>query len=335
MLGGTALGTKFERKIFNVLSKEKSQENLVFSPISIEVALALGYFATRGDTRQEIGDLLDLQAESSVVEECYDNLIDGASDKYNMSIVNKIWLRKSLEVRPSFQDIAKKSFNSEVSNVDFGDSSKVVVEINHWVDEATHHKITDVVSKDCVNQDTFMVLLSAVYFKGQWEKRFKPLKTPKVFWNHGRTMITTDAMSNPRGVNIRYGEFKEISATAAEIPYKTDGLSMLILLPNEKTGLQKMEEKLALLDVLELVKDRLTSRDDCRLFLPKFNIKSDMDLVDILSKVGVHKIFTSSADFSGLLSSSDGAKASTAKHTAFIDVNEEGTEAAAATSEFT
>lgn len=317
--------------MFSVLSKEKSGENLIFSPISIEVALALGYFATKGNTRREIGDLLDLKADSSMVEQSYDKLIDGASDKYNMSIVNKIWLKKSLEVRSRFQDIAKRSFNSEVSKVDFGDSAKVVGEINDWVAEATHHKITDVISKDSVNQDTLLVLLNAVYFKGQWENKFKPSKKPGKFWNHGKTMVAVSSMSNSR--SILYGELRELNAVAVEIPYKTNRLSMLILLPTETNGLHDMEDKLASLDVLELVKDRLSHRL-VKLVLPRFTIKSEVDLVKVLAKVGVSEIFTSSADFSGLLSASgDHAKVSAAKHTAFIDVNQDGTEAAAATSE--
>ncbi|KAL5287313.1 hypothetical protein ACFFRR_008296 [Megaselia abdita] len=329
LFGGNVFGTKFERKIFNVLSKEKSQENLIFSPISIEVALALGYFATRGDTRREIGDLLDLQTDSSVVEKTYDNLIDGASEKYNMSIVNKIWLKNSLEVRSRFQEIAKRSFNSEVSNVDFGDSAKVVDDINSWIDEATHHTIQDVISKDAVNQNTLLVLLNAVYFKGQWENTFKLFKKPGRFYNHGQTIVPVNQMSTSR--NILYGELKEIDAVAVEIPYKTNGLSMLILLPKETNGLPDMEDKLASLDVLELVKNRLFHRT-IKVILPKFTINSDMDLVRVLSKVGVHKIFTSSADFSGLLSDSDDrAKVSSAKHTAFIEVNEVGTEASAST----
>lgn len=324
-------GTKFEGKIFNVLSKEKSQENLIFSPISIEVTLALGYFATRGETRREIGDLLDLEADSSVVEQDYNSLIDGAGAKYNMSIVNKIWLKKSLQVRSCFQDIAKRSFNSEVSNVDFGDSSKAVDEINDWIDKATHHKITDAIQQKSVGHDTLMVLLNVVYFKGQWENQFKASKKPGKFWNHGETLVPVNTMSNLR--SIPYGELKEINAIAVEIPYKMNGLSMLILLPKETNGLHDMEEQLASLDVLDLVKGRLNHRL-VKAVLPKFTIKNNLDLVRALSKVGVHKIFTNSADFSGLLLDNKSAKVSTAEHTAFIDVNEEGTEAAAATSEF-
>lgn len=331
LFGGVAFGTKFESRIFNVLAKEKSQQNLIFSPVSIEVALALGYFATRGDTRREIGDLLDLQADSLVVEQAYDKLIDGVSEKYNMSIVNKIWLKQSFEVRSVFHDIAKKSFNSEVSSVDFRDSSRVVDEINDWIDEATHHKITNVVSSDSVNKDTLLVLLNAVYFKGRWEEPFKAWGNPGKFWNHGQTMVNASIMVRTR--RFRYGELKEINAVAAEIPYNTDGLSMLILLPKAMNGLKEMEDKLASLDVLELVKNRL-SHSICKIVLPKFTIKSDMDLVEVLSGIGVQKIFSNSADFSGLLSDSERAKVTTAKHTAFIDVNEEGTEAAATTSEF-
>lgn len=331
LFGGAAVGTKFENRIFNVLAREKSRENLIFSPTSIEVALALGYFATRGDTRREIGDLLDLKSDSLVVEQAYDKFIDGVSEKYNMSIVNKIWLKKSFEVRSRFHDIAKKAFNSEVSSVDFSDSAKVVDEINNWIDTATHHKITNVVSRDSVHQDTLLVLLNAVYFKGQWEEPFKSWGTPGKFWNHGQTKVNASIMVRTR--SFQYGELKEINAIAVEIPYKTDGLSMLILLPKEINGLQDMEEKLASLDVLELVKDRL-SHSFCRIVLPKFIIKSELDLIEVLSGIGVQKIFSNSADFSGLLSDTERAKVTTAKHTAFIDVNEAGTEAAATTSEF-
>lgn len=330
MLFTLVLGTNFERKIFNVLSKEKSQENLIFSPISIEVALALGYFATKGETRQEIGDLLDLQTDSSRVENIYDNLIDGAGLKYNMSIVNKIWVQKSLEVRPRFQEIAKRSFNSEVSNVDFHDGARVVEEINSWVAQATHNKITDIVQS--IRSDTLLILLNAVYFKGLWENMFKASKKPGKFWNHGHTMTSVSTMANAR--YIRYAELKEINAIAVEISYKTDGLSMLILLPTEINGLRDMEDKLASLDLLDLVKDRLSHRL-VKVVMPKFTIKNEMDLVDVLSKIGVKKIFSSAGDFGGLLTDSGAATVTSATHSAFIDVNESGTEAAAATSEYT
>lgn len=295
------------------------------------MALALGYFATKGETKQEIGELLRLHTNSSLVEQIYDNLIDGANEKYNMSIVNKIWLRKSFNVRPEFQDVARKSFNSEVSNVDFDDLDGTIGEINNWIDKATHHKITKAVSKDCLNKDTLMVLLNAVYFKGKWQEPFKSWKTLGKFWNHGQTMINTKVMKCNRVV--LYAELNELNAVAAEIPYNVEGLSMLILLPIEANGLQDMERKLASLDLLELVKHRLHPSRRI-VILPKFTVKSDFDLVDVLSKLGVQKIFTDTADFSGLLSDSENAKVSTAKHTAFIDVNQDGTEAAASTSEF-
>lgn len=312
------------------MSNEKSSENLIFSPISIEVALALGYFATTGETRAEIGNLLDLHGNSSEVERLYDSVIDGAKDKYQMKILSKIWVDESLKVRPRFQRIAKKSFNSEVSNGDFTNSRKVAGEINKWVAQKTNNKIQNIISEESVNQDTLLVLLNAVYFKSEWEHLFKLQKRPGRFWNNGENMVEVLTMSSTR--NYLYGYLKELNSFAIEIPYKNNELKMMMILPREKNGLQELEDKLNNINFMDLMKTRMTYRE-VKVILPKFTINNEFDLVQVLSKIGVNKIFVNSGDFGGLFESPRTTKVSSAKHSVFIDVNETGTEAAAATSE--
>ncbi|MEK7483152.1 MAG: serpin family protein [Planctomycetota bacterium] len=308
-----------------------NKTNLFFSPYSISTAFAMTYAGARGETARQIAQVLCFPADESIhasfarLEEHLEK--NTLPEKLSLSVANALWPAEKLPLLPAFLDLTKKYYGAAVFPLDFGNAQSACDKINHWVEEKTQNKIKDLVSPDVVNSATELVLTNAIYFKGNWKYSFDPKDTgPAPFW------ITADksvevSMMHLKNTKIRFMENETLQMI--ELPYQGESISMKILLPRDKKSWSAFEQSVRS-ENLNLWQQELHLQK-IPVALPKFKMTLRFNLADTLEQMGIVDAFHGGkADFSGM----DGAHSlfiSAVIHQAFVEVNEEGTEAAAAT----
>ncbi|XP_037825047.1 serine protease inhibitor 42Dd isoform X2 [Lucilia sericata] len=326
----------FAADLFSVIVDNKINENIVYSPASIQTCLALAFTGAEGETAEEMRKVLKLGlGNKTQVAEKYGEFLKAAFKPRQsnekgpqLKMANRVYVNNEIKLLPQFNKIAQDYFQSQAENVDFSQREAVVEQINNWVAQQTENKIKDLLTPDALNDDTSAVLVNAIYFKGKWLHPFSEITTSKAdFHLNSKQKLEVDTMYTDD--RFGYVELPELEATALEMPYENSDLSMLIILPKQIDGLEKLESNLKGLDLNDITSKMLVESVD--VFLPKFRIEFDIDLKEPLKKMGMSSIFSSSANFSGLFDTSVPHKISDVKHKAFLDVNEAGSEAAAAT----
>jgi serpin B len=325
----SASSGRFSTKLYkNIAGRESG--NIIMSPLSIQSAVSLLYFGATGATETEMKQSLEYnRINKTQAAESFSQLSDKIKSTDGLDIANKIFIRNGLSVKPSFNEIARESFSSETQSVNFQDKIQAAAIINNWVESKTNNKIKDLVKSDSLTSDTTVVLVNAIYFKGIWAYKFNKLATiPMPFYLNEQDTVETDFMSLKK--NLPYAQLPELGATALELPYKDSDISMMIILPDSKTGLLALENKINELNLFQ-VSSRFSNNQKVVVLIPKFKIETEIDLKDPLTELGMKRIFSNNAEFNNLVANSAPLKISKAVHKAFIEVNEEGTEAAAAT----
>lgn len=288
------------------------------------------YMAAGGRTYEEIGNVLKYGAKGNKEEVCkiFQDILEGTEKETGLEIANRIYVMTNYKLKSTFNELTAKHFKSGVESLNFAQSAASAKQINTWVEEKTHDKIKDLISADMLNGDTRAVLVNAIYFKGKWLHPFnKGLTYPMPFWTTPTQSVDVDMMTIKK--RFKYGSLDKFDATALEMEYKDSNISMLFILPNKKDGLKALEEKIHEIDLKEV--DSQMHQQEVEVFLPKFEFEFTKELNDVLSKLGMATAFSNAADFSGLLDSPEPLKISKVVHKAFIKVDEEGAEAAAAT----
>ncbi|CAL1297717.1 unnamed protein product [Larinioides sclopetarius] len=250
-----------------------------------------------------------------------------SSDGYVLNTANAVLVDKHLELLNEYRSNVQQLYKADVRDVDFvKDSSAVVNEINAWVREMTNGKIEKLF--DQLSPSTVLALLNAVYFKGTWKKQFEPSKTrDEVFYNNG---LESEGKSVPlMHLTSRFPYASVDNFQALELPYKGENISMVILLPNQRDGLRALENSLTPEKLAEI--QRRLYRTKVEVSLPKFKMEFQKELSPEVKALGANQIFSAgSADFSGMTPSKN-VFVSQVIHKAIIEVNEEGSEAAAVT----
>lgn len=189
---------------------------------------------------------------------------------------------KNYSVKKAFNDVATKSFASEAQSLDFSQNDQSAATINGWVEDHTNNKIKDLIKADTLDADTRMVLVNAIYFKGFWTHQFKPSDTFKApFYLNDQDTVNVDFMKIKK--HFKYGALADLDATAIELPYKDSDITMLIILPNKKTGLSALEAKLNTVDLGD-ISNQLYSQE-VNVEIPKFKIEFEVTLNEPLQKV--------------------------------------------------
>ena len=326
-----AANTEFAVDLYMELCKSQPS-NIFFSPVSISLALAMAYLGAREKTAAEMKQTLKLTALSDEdVHEGYKtmNKVLQGGRSYTLQTANRIFARKSYTFLQDFLDATKKFYNAEAQVLDFaGDAEGSRDTINSWVEDQTASKIQNSLPEGSLDGDTAMVLVNAIYFKGDWLEKFDTK-----FTESGKFNVTAanavDVQMKFQKEKMPFGMNEELDCKIVELPYVKRELSMFIILPNQVNGLGELEKK-----ITSEVLQKLTSemrKVEVRLSLPKFKLEHQFSVKDKLMARGMKDFFTAGkAD----LSKMDGTKqlyASDVIHKAFIEVNEKGTEAAAAT----
>ncbi|MFO7903947.1 MAG: serpin family protein [Pirellulaceae bacterium] len=305
--------------------------NLFFSPASISTALAMTYAGAEGETEQEMAETLNFDLPEDQVHSAFASLMSllGAppDESYELRVANRLWGQEDYGFLPAYLETTRENYGAELAQVDFvNKTGQVRKEINAWIEEQTNNKIKDLLPPGSVDRLTRLVLTNAVYFKGKWEHEFdKEATRDAPFTVSPDEQVEVPLMFQKR--KFKYGETAELQLL--EMGYQGQDLSMLLLLPKKVDDLAAIEEKLSG-ENLEKWSAGMRKKE-VRTYIPRFELTEEFQLNSMLSALGMPSAFEPGrADFSGMNGKKD-LYITAALHKAFVDVNEEGTEAAGAT----
>ncbi|HTV15530.1 MAG TPA: serpin family protein [Acidobacteriaceae bacterium] len=309
--------------------------NLFFSPESISTAFAMAYAGARGETAAQMAQVFHFTLPPDQLHPAMGALLAAMNTQhqdYELRVADALWAQQDAHFLPGYLKLMQDDYGAGLRRVDFVSSPEVVRgTINRWVEQETNNRIQNLIGPGVLTPATRMVLTNAIYFKGTWLKPFeKGVTQDEDFYLSASQPVKTPLMHRNGGY-LYYdgGTFQEL-----ELPYKSgdkgDELAMVVLLPKDKDGLAALEEQFTAAAAAEWI-DRLEPVERVILTLPRFTMTQQLELSGTLAAMGMPQAFTGSADFSGMTGKRE-FTISAAIHKAFIDVNEQGTEAAAATS---
>jgi len=322
--------TDFAFDVYRVISS--TGDNLFFSPYSISSALSMTYAGARGETEKQMADTLRYRLSQALLHPAFNTLdiqLSQQSDEdengFKLNIVNAIWGQKDFPFLNSFLDVLAEEYGAGLRITDFAqEPEKSRLAINDWVSQQTADKINDLIPQGVINKATRLVLSNAVYFKAAWQAQFNEDATyDGVFYMDNNDTVKVPMMT--KTTSFRYT--REDGYQAIELPYEGGEISMVILMP-DRGRFDEVERNLDT-DMVNGALSNIQSRE-ISLSLPRFEFESGFNLKDALIQLGMVDAFSENADFSGMTGNRD-LFISDVVHKAFISVNEEGTEAAAAT----
>ncbi|NXT88003.1 SPB10 protein, partial [Anhinga rufa] len=362
-LVSTSVG-KFTVDIFNRLNETHKGKNIFLSPWSISSALALLYLGAKGNTATEMAEVLHFtqaagdEGSSSVArpsrgrpkrrkmdpeykqdEDIHSGfkelltVINKPRSTYSLSTANRIYMEKTFPLLSRYLQLSKKYYKAEPQKVNFRTAPEQSrQEINAWVQKQTKGKIKSLLNSGDVTSMTSLILVNAIYFKAEWETKFKAEFTQlQPFRLSKNKTKPVKMMSMIETFPVRIME--KMNLKIIELPYLNYELSMFILLPDDikdsTTGLEQLERELTYEKLSEWTDSRKMTKTLVELHLPKFRMEERYDLRESLEGMGMHNAFSSNADFSGMAEKD--VLISRIIHKTFVAVDEEGTEAAAAT----
>ncbi|XP_006085849.1 leukocyte elastase inhibitor-like [Myotis lucifugus] len=330
--------TRFAVDLFRTLKDNNPSGNIFISPMSISSALAMVFLGARGTTEAQMSKTLHFDAVKEI-HSSFQSLnadINKRGAPYILKLANRLYGEKTYEFLPEFLASTQKMYGAELASVDFQraseDARKV---INEWVKGQTEGKIPELLAAGMVDNRTKLVLVNAIYFNGHWEETFsKEATTDTPFRLNKKDTKTVKMMYQTN--TFPFGYIEDLKCRVLELPYQGWDLSMVILLPDdiedEATGLKKIEEQLTLEKLHEWTKPENLHSIQVKVHLPRFKLKESYNLNSHLKFLGIEDLFDSTADLSGMSRARD-LCLSEIIHKSFVEVNEEGTEAAAATEE--
>jgi serpin B len=316
----------------------KQDGNLFFSPYSVSNALAMTYAGARGNTAEEMKTTLRFNLAADRLPPAFGKLIadldgdgignaNGKPRPFQLTVANRLWGQKDYGFLPEFTKIGKDYYRAGLEEVDFVSSAEVARNtINAWVEKQTKDKIKNLIPPRALNETTRLVLTNAIYFKAAWLHQFDPQATmPAPFHLSNGKTIDAPMMRTMRPLPFASHE----SFLLLQLPYEGNAQSMIVLLPKKKDGLGELEKQLNSETLSKWLQKLSTHEVDVK--LPKFKVTAQITLNDILQQMGMKDAFTpGKADFSGM-ATRESLFISAVLHKAFVDVNEAGTEVAAAT----
>ena len=317
---------------FDLLKKiteaENEGENIMISPVSISLALAMTYNGADGTTKQAMEETMNLVGLSvDEINNSYKYLISeliSVDDDVMLSIANSIWYRNDFEVLDNFISVNTNYYDAEVESLDFSSSNSIDI-INNWVATNTNDKITEII--DEIDSETVMYLINAIYFKGIWFYQFEEDQTTQEqFYLSNGTNIEVPTMSLSADLQYFYNDLFQ----AVELPYGQGNYSMMLFLPKNEITADSIIYQLSETNWNSWL-DGFYLQNSVNIHLPKFSFEYEKQLNEVLCILGMEIAFSDLADFSKINSGAN-LYISEVKHKTFIEVNEEGTEAAAVTS---
>jgi serpin B len=322
---------KFALELYGRLND--TQGNLFLSPYSISTALVMTYAGARGTTAEQMAKTLQFPGKTGN-EQFHKDFGDiikqlnstGEKGGFELVVANALWGQKDYKFLSEFLSLVRTNYGGDLQQVDFAKQTEDARKtINGWVENKTKDKIKELLKPGVLDSRIRLVLTNAIYFKGKWASQFKPELTKDAPF----TLLSGEKTSAPMmNQKSDFGYMETDTIQALELPYVNNDLSMVILLPKKLNGVKDLEK--------ELTSDNLAGwlgkmrKREVQVFVPKFKTTSEFSLAETLGAMGMPEAFTTRADFSGMTGSRD-LFISAVVHKAFVNVDEEGTEAAAAT----
>jgi serpin B len=320
----------FATRLYDKLAGTRPGDNLFLSPFSIDVALAMCAVGARGETRRVMVNLLGAPPGVDEQNRRYADLLKSVNGDGNrpfqLVTANALWGQHGYHFKSDFQEAIADFYDGALHVVNFrAKPDEAVATINAWVNDMTRQKIKDLLKRGMIDDDTRLVLTNAIYFKGQWDKEFDVEATENENW-HGSSGTSKVPVMHQRG---DYSYYEADDFQALDLPYRGRQLSMLIVLPRQKDSLASLERRWAAEFLYGQVTRNMHHEKAVILALPRFKMDSELMLKPALCELGAAPAFSPEADFSGI--GDEALAISEVIHKAFVEVNEEGTEAAAAT----
>jgi serpin B len=319
---------------FDLYTKLKDKPgNLFFSPYSISAALAMTYAGSEGNTRQQMAATLhfttsvpdeDFHRQFGKITETLNR--QGQRGGYQISIANALWLQKDCRFLHAYLKRVESNYDAGFEEVDFITATEPTRQkINQWVEDKTNDKIRELLKPGTLNAQSRLVLTNAIYFKGDWADQFPKDNTKDTpFYINQSDTLNVPMMYHKE--KFKFADCDEV--LLLELPYKGKSLSMQILLPKKVDGINRLEEMLNAEQMANWQKKSF--RQEVMVYLPRFKMTNEFALADTLKMMGMTDAFSDAADFSSM-AETEKLYISGVVHKAFVEVNEEGTEAAAAT----
>uniref|UniRef100_A0A672TS82 Serpin domain-containing protein n=1 Tax=Strigops habroptila TaxID=2489341 RepID=A0A672TS82_STRHB len=335
-----AASTEFCVDVFRELKVQHVNENIFYSPLSIISALSMVYLGARENTRAQIdqvvhfdkitgfGDTVESQCGSSLsVHNSLKNMfaqITQPKDNYSLNFASKLYAEETYPILPEYLQCVKELYKGGLETISFQTAADQARElINSWVESQTNGMIKNILQPSSVDPQTAMVLVNAIYFKGVWEKAFKDEETQQ-------SVALIRSENRPVQMMYQFGSFK-VAVVASEkikileLPYTSGQLTMLVLLPDEISGLEQLENAITFEKLTEWTSADIMEEKKIKVFLPRMKIEEKYNLTSVLVALGITDLFSSSANLSGI-SSAESLKMSEAVHEAFVEVYEAGSE---------
>ena len=319
----------FSLSAYKQVAAEKSGSNFIFSPLSVNMAMRMAQAGAQGKTLDEMSSVVsrfEPQADVSAnVARLMSTFVDEGD--YKLKLVNAAWIQQKYSLKSDYVDVVRNKFGAEVRNVDFvkdKNRKKAVVAINKWVSQSTNGMIKQLVSDKTLSCTTRLVLTNAIYFKCNWQSQFRSSSNVTLDFNQidGGAQKTTYMKQTEQYQYYECADYQIIS-----LPYSTDRFRMVFLMPSTQC-FDSIESSLN----VDFLKDAMSKMEEeqVSVTIPKFKMETDVDFTALLQQMGVAEAFGNDANFSAMTSKND-LKITQVLHKAVIEVEEKGTEAAAAT----
>jgi len=313
----------------NLLRSQNALQSTILSPVSISIALAMTLLGAKEETARQIRSAIAKNATDEELHAHFASVVSLLkSEDLNVTLdaANRVYVKNGYTLLDAYVEGIKKYYGGELEQVDFTDSQNTAKKINQFVEEATRNKIHDLISPDSLNDLTRLVLINAVYFKGDWETQFKKERTVE---DHDFYLNENDTKKVAMmQIQSDFAYYETSDYQVLGLPYVGNQVYMYVILPREKNGLQDLLNNLNGPTLAQLLQKK--GKTKVRVKLPRFKIESKFELTPTLKTLGITDVFGDTADLSGVAGNRE-LKVSEVVHKAFVEVNEKGTEAAAAT----
>ncbi|XP_071469724.1 serpin B9-like isoform X1 [Marmota flaviventris] len=323
----------FAIQVLKMLCQDRPSQNVFFSPLSISSALAMVLLGAKGNTKVQMAQALSLNTEEDIHKGFQMLLteVNKANSKYLLRIANRLFGEKTCDFLSTFKESCLQFYHAKLKRLSFAKATeKSRKHINTWVSKETKGKIPDLLPMNSIDKQARLVLVNAIYFKGTWDEPFvKSCTCEMPFKINQKEERPVQMMCQEAYFNIGY--VNEVQTQVLELPYADKELSMIILLPDDGVDLSSVENNLTFEKFIAWTEAASLQNTEVEVLLPKFKLQEDYEMKSVLQRLGMVDVFQEGqADFSAMSTETD-LCLSKVVHKSVVEVNEEGTEAAAAT----